>query len=129
MAGGECGADGHGAGMSKEDVADVNDGQDVLGIGESNQRQMREVFKAVDVRRFAKSSASMLNETSTKLQVMAAQSVSVSVASSTADAGGAGLELASPGPSMVAEAEHDDIYTAQRSFVQKESRMDAQFKV
>ena len=118
-------------GMSKDDVTDANDGQDVLGIGESNQHRLREVFKAVDVRRFAKSSASILKQTSTKLQTIAAQSYSVSVASSSADAGDGGLELSSQGASssMAAEAEHDDTDTAHRSFLETQMRMDNEFKV
>jgi len=77
------------------------------------------------------SAPSELKETSTKLQVVAAQSVSVSVTSSTADAGGAGLELALQGASssIAAEAEHDGIYTAQRSFLETQTRMNNEFKV
>ena len=118
-------------GMSKDDVADANKDQDLLGIGESNQHRMREVFKAADMRRFATSSASKLKKASSKLQVMAAQSVSLSVASSTVDAGSGGLELVSQGASssMAAEAEHDDIYAAQRSFLATQSLMNDDFKV
>ena len=118
-------------GMSKDDVADANKDQDLLGIGESNQHRMREVFKAADMRRFATSSASKLKKASNKLQVMAAQSVSLSVASLTADAGSGGLELVSQGASssMAAEAEHDDIYAAQRSFLATQSLMNDDFKV
>jgi len=99
--------------MSKEDVADAKEGQDVLGIGKSNQHRMREVFKAATVRRFAKSA------------VKAVQSVVVSVPSSSADAGDGGLELSSPGASssMAAETEHNGIYTAQRSSLEVQTRM------
>ena len=118
-------------GMSKDDVAHANEGKDVLGISGSSQQQLRAMFQSADLHRFAKDSASKLKEASTKLQVIAAQSVSVAVASSTADAGSAGLELASPGSSssMAAKAEHDDTYAAQRSFLETQSRMNADFKV
>jgi len=109
-------------GMSKEDVADANKGEDMLGIGKSNQHRMREAFKAADMSRVAGSLQRSL----------LAQSASVSNASSSADAGNGDLELASPGASsgMPAEAHHDDdVYTAQRSFLGAQSRMDNQFKV
>jgi len=129
-------------GMSKDAIADAGLGSDVLGLRESTQMLVaRAKTRSLKINKLAKSSGRLLNSrmmsgragVTSYTSTTATESVDISVtnASLSADAGSSGLELASPGTSSstAAKAEHDDVYIAQRSFVETQTRMNDGLKV
>jgi len=120
-------------GMSKDGVADANDGQDVPALSGQSQYLVQGAFRATAMRLRANSSSAFRPKKalSAKAQVTVAQSVSVSVTSSSADNGSCGLELAPSGEShsMTPENEHDDVYIAQRSFLVAQSRLNEDLQI
>jgi len=128
-------------GMSKVDIAKEEDGADILGLNGTSQVRVRRVIKSatdakrnseallIEASRDVRRKLRNIHTPSTKAVCVSshtsstsAQSVAISVGEPSVSADS--LELTSAASSPMATQKYEDVYTAQKSFVETQSRGD-----